>query len=329
MSFVIEVSDLSRVFRMRLQKAGKRRFFARAAYKDVTAVRNLNFSIEAGEKVAFIGPNGAGKSTTLRMLSGLLAPTSGTAQVCGFVPWKQTRALSRHIGLVFGQKTHLWPALSVRDNFDLLARVYDLAPQDYQEQRDKLIEMFALQEFLGQQARTLSLGQRMRSDIAAALLHKPKVLFLDEPTIGLDVTAKALLRDHLRHLEQSFETTLLLTSHDTDDIERICERVIVIDHGEKLLDTPLDALQGQYAKHKTLKLTTEQENPVFLHPHTQVEAQSAHQLCLKVDVSQVSMESVVAQCLQQFQIRDISIENVPLEEIIRTIYEGQASALWH
>lgn len=317
---IIQVQDLTRIFRVRDKAAAKSGWFSKPATKELTAVGNLNFSIKTGEKVAFIGPNGAGKSTTLKMLCGLLAPSTGTASVCGLVPWVATQELAAKIGLVFGQRSHLWPNLTVSDSFALLGKIYDIDDGEAKAQTDKLIEVFGLTKFFGQYARTLSLGQRMRCDIAAALLHQPSVLFLDEPTIGLDVTAKALLRDHLNRLVQEFETTVLLTSHDTDDIEKICDRVILIDHGQKLLDTTLPALHRDYTHYKTLTLATEEACPLFDHPHVVVEEQGDHRLVLKVDVKQVRLESVVAQCLECFKLHDIAIEDLPLEEIIKTIY---------
>jgi ABC-2 type transport system ATP-binding protein len=199
---IISVESLTRKYAVRANGngAGWKNWFKKPESTILTAVKDLSFTIENGAKVAFIGPNGAGKSTTLKMLCGLLRPTQGNAHVCGYIPWEETRALARRIGLVFGQRSHLWPALSVQDSFDLLAKIYDLEPKAYHIQRSKLIKVFDIGELIPQQARTLSLGQRMRCDLVAALLHQPSVLFLDEPTIGLDVTAKALLRDHLNTL---------------------------------------------------------------------------------------------------------------------------------
>ncbi len=325
---VIRVESLSRHFvsRTRTGATGWARWFGKAETTTFSAVRDLSFSIDSGAKVAFIGPNGAGKSTTLKMLCGLLRPTDGTARVCGHVPWDETRALARRIGLVFGQRSHLWPGLPVTDSFDLLARIYDLTPEAYKSQRAKLVATFGLGGFLTQTARTLSLGQRMRCDLAAALLHQPSVLFLDEPTIGLDVTAKALLRDHLNTLARAFDTTILLTSHDTDDIERLCERVILIDHGRKLLDTSLHELRREYTRFKTLSLATEEESPTYDQAGVQVIEQAPHRLVLSVDVGVVPLEQVVAACFARFTLHDIAIEDLPLEEVIKTIYAGQRGA---
>ncbi len=319
-SSIIQIDALSRTFTVREKDPAATGWFSKKKTREIKAVSELCFAIQPGEKVAFIGPNGAGKSTTLRMLSGLLRPTSGAARVCGLVPWEQTRELASEIGLVFGQRSQLWPALSVEDSFDLLAKIYDLDPADYRVQREKLIEVFGLRKLLPQLARTLSLGQRMRCDIAASLLHRPKVLFLDEPTIGLDVTAKALLRDHLNALANELETTILLTSHDTDDIERICRRVILIDLGRKLLDTSLAELQRDYARYKILRLVTEEEAPCLEMSGVAVEEKGEHTLALRVDTAATAVEKVVGLCLERFKLRDIGIEGLPLEDIIRSIY---------
>jgi ABC-2 type transport system ATP-binding protein len=325
---IIAVENLTRQFVTRTKEApnnsGRRHWFQRGTPVSMMAVRNLSFAIESGTKVAFIGPNGAGKSTTLKMLCGLLRPNDGTARVCGFVPWEETRSLARHIGLVFGQRSHLWPALAVQDSFDVLAAIYDLKADSYRTQLDKLVQVFGLGKFLAQPARILSLGQRMRCDLAAALLHQPAVLFLDEPTIGLDVTAKALLRDHLNALAHEFETTILLTSHDTDDIERICERVILIDHGSKLLDTNLPELRRDFTGFKILRLSTIEKNPSYIRHGVSIAEEGPHHLGLKVDVSIVPLEQVVSECLATFKLQDIAIEDLPLEEVIKAIYAKQA-----
>jgi ABC-2 type transport system ATP-binding protein len=317
---IIVAERLGRKFTMHRRATGWRGWLTKGVPQTIEAVTDLSFTIEAGAKVAFIGPNGAGKSTTLRMLCGLLRPTSGTAHVCGLVPWEETRRLARSIGLVFGQRSHLWPSLPVRDSYDLLAKIYDLTPQAYHAQRDRLASVFGLEDLLAQPARTLSLGQRMRCDLGAALLHQPSVLFLDEPTIGLDVNAKAQLRDHLNLLARGFNTTILLTSHDTDDIERICSRVMLIDHGRKLVDTSLLELQRHYNRFKTLRLATAGDPPAYSRDGVTVMEQGPHRLVLTVDTGALALEQVIADCLSRFSVQDIAIEGLPLEEIIKNVY---------
>jgi ABC-2 type transport system ATP-binding protein len=324
---VIEVEHLSRSFTRRRGNPAVpawRRPFARPLVEIHEAVRDLSFGIAAGEKVAFIGPNGAGKSTTLKMLCGILHPTGGLARVAGFVPWQETRALASHLGIVFGQRSQLWQHVPVADSFDLLAAIYSLSPAAYQAQRERLVAMFGIGELLEQPARTLSLGQRMRCDIVASLLHQPEILFLDEPTIGLDVTAKALLRDHLNALAHADNTTIILTSHDTGDIESICSRVVLIDHGAKVLDTGLAELKRDYLGRKTIRLLAEEDRPELDLPGVQVLERTPHGLTLEVDARAQKLDQVIAACLARFQVKDLLIEDLPLEEVIKTIYAEQA-----
>lgn len=273
----IIVEDLKKDFMIR-KPTGRRFMFATYEKAVTTAVKGIGFKIAAGERVAFIGPNGAGKSTTLKMLSGILQPTSGHAMVAGFVPWQARRKLAYEIGLVFGQRSQLWYHLPVRQSFDLLGKIYGLDRQVYADQLIHLQKTFHLAPLLDQQVKSLSLGQRMRCEIAASLLHKPKILFLDGPTIGLDVTTKAELRDHLCTLGETDGTTIILTSHDTADIEKICRRVILINNGEKLIDTSLESMRKQYLRQKRLVFVTEQEHPSLNLP----QALSANRLFLSI-----------------------------------------------
>ena len=323
---IIEVNELSRTFtRQKRDPAvtGWRRLFAPKLTEKHQAVRDLSFTIEGGEKVAFIGPNGAGKSTTLKMLCGILHPTSGSATVTGYVPWLETRKLAYHLGIVFGQRSQLWQQVPVKDSYELLARIYSLELTAYRAQRDRLVEMFHIGALLGQIPTTLSLGQRMRCDIVASLLHKPKILFLDEPTIGLDVTAKALLRDHMNALAQTDGTTIILTSHDTGDIESICERVILIDHGQKVIDGTLANLKRDYLGRKTIRLATAEPAPAFDMPGVETVEQGPHTLLLGVDAKTTPLDKVIAGCLTSFQVTDLSVEDLPLEEVIKTIYANR------
>src|SRR5258708_27102699 len=261
------LDKLAKTFRTRPSPAGGirslARLFHRPRSREVAAVAGVSFSIERGERVAFIGPNGAGKSTTLKMLTGILVPSSGHAEVAGLVPWQARRRLARSIGIVFGQRSQLWPSLPVADSFWLLARIYGLASDGFARRKRRLVECFALAELMDRPASELSLGQRMRCEIAASLLHAPEILFLDEPTIGLDVTAKAALRDHLNALAREDGTTVLLTSHDTGDIEKICERAIVIDHGRLLMDVSLAELRRDFLGRRMVTLTTAEETPLL------------------------------------------------------------------
>ena len=298
--------------------------FARKKAAPFIAVDAIRFGIEAGERVAFIGPNGAGKSTTLKMLTGILYPTSGAARVCGYVPWTERRKLAYDIGIVFGQRSQLWHHVKVQDSFDLLAKIYNVADADYRARLARIAEVLQIGPLLGQPAKSLSLGQRMRCEIAVSLLHRPKILLLDEPTIGLDVTAKALLREHLKHLAETEETTILLTSHDTGDIEEICDRVILINHGRILLDKPLAALRAEFLTKKQVTLVTDDEAPDAAIDGAPVIARAAHSVTLEIDPARTSVDKVVAEALRVLSVRDLTIENAPLESIIRNLYGEHA-----
>ncbi len=321
--FAIEVAHLTRRFVSKRKPdglTGWRKLFARSVEDSFTAVSDLSFTVEKGERVAFIGKNGAGKSTTLKMLCGLLCPSEGSGKVCGIVPWDNPRKLARKIGVVFGQKSHLWQSLPVRDSFELLGKIYDVPTDEYKSRYGKLVELFGLRKFMEQNAATLSLGQRMRCDIAASLLHQPELLFLDEPTIGLDATAKVLLRDHLDLMAREFATTIILTSHDTEDIESICRRAIVMDRGAIMLDATLPELRSRYAASKALRLSTLEESPEFSREGVSVAERMSHGLVLSVDTGIVAVGAVVAECLSKFEVTDIAVESMPLDAILRDLY---------
>jgi ABC-2 type transport system ATP-binding protein len=321
----IVVDRLSKSFISRSASSWRERLMLRATEKEVLAVREISFAIAAGERVAFIGPNGAGKSTTLKMLTGILHPTSGHAEVTGLVPWAARRELAYRLGIVFGQRSQLWYHLAVRASFDLLAKIYAVDEAKYAARVSKLAEVFDIVPLLDRPVSQLSLGQRIRCEVVGALLHEPQVLLLDEPTIGLDVTSKAALRDHLNALSREQGTTVLLTSHDTGDIEKICDRVIVIDQGSVLLDQPLERLKREYLQHRSIVLITEDETPVLDMPQVRATPDGPYRLVVDVDVRTQSIERVVAEILTRLKVRDLVIENPPLEEIIRAIYRRTSS----
>ena len=322
----IEVEGLSKSFRVRSPAANGpaaggslARLFRAQPVVELPAVQDISFAIAPGERVAFIGPNGAGKSTTLKMLTGILRPSAGEAQVAGCVPWRQRRQLARRIGIVFGQRSQLWYTLPVRSSFELLRRIYDIARPAHLARLARLTATFDIGALLDRPVSELSLGQRIRCEIAASLLHGPSLLLLDEPTIGLDVTAKAALRDHLGELSRAEGTTVLLTSHDTGDIETICDRVIVIDRGRLLLDAPLESLRRDFLQRRSMILVTAEEHPRFAMPGVAVTTEP-YRLTLSLDTVLAPVEKVVAAALTQLSLRDIVIENPPLEDVIKAIY---------
>jgi ABC-2 type transport system ATP-binding protein len=317
---VIHVNHLRKEFQAK-QRNPERTFWNRYHSLSIPAVKDISFDILSGERVAFIGPNGAGKSTTLKMLSGIMTPSDGHATVAGFIPWQERKALAHHIGLVFGQRSQLWYHLPVRHSFDLLSKIYGVSRVDYDAQLSILEQAFDLSHLLDKTVKSLSLGQRMRCEIAASLIHKPKILFLDEPTIGLDVTTKVELREHLKQINAQYGTTIILTSHDTDDIEQICDRVILINHGEKLIDAPLQDVHHRYLKTKQLRFVTDNENPHLNLPDVTITHQDTHSITIELDPDRVSLPQTITHIMQHLKVRDMSIHDRDLEDIIRMIYQ--------
>ena len=345
---IIEVEALAKTFRTRERAAGlagSLRSFVVPRYREREAVKRISFSLDPGELLAFIGPNGAGKSTTIKMLTGILYPTAGKARVLGLTPWQQRRRLSFRIASVYGQKSQLWYHLPPQDTFNLLARIYELDAQEYRKRRDFLVEVFDIADYMRTPARKLSLGERMRCELAAALLHKPSVIFLDEPTIGLDVIAKQRIRDLIGQLQSEEGVTVFLTSHDAGDIEQVCRRAIVINHGEIILDASVAKLKRDYLKVKTVDLLLEEpaqallkvdgqsgklrlsvQSPTSIHEElldtegVQVLKAKDHGLKLAIDTSRTSLEPVIAAIMQHCHILDMTISDPPMEEIIARIY---------
>ncbi|MGE5572372.1 MAG: ABC transporter ATP-binding protein [Bacteroidota bacterium] len=329
MERAITVRDLTKTFAVRQREAGLRasvRSIFKPQVSHVRAVRGISFAVNQGETVAFIGPNGAGKSTTIKMLTGILFPTSGEASVLGFTPWRERERLAFHIGSVFGQKSQLWYHLPPLDTFDLLAKVYELNRKEYVARRDYLIETFDIGEFQRTPVRKLSLGQRMRCEIAASLLHRPQLIFLDEPTIGLDVVARQSIRSLMRQVNEEEGTTVFLTSHDVGDIEGLCRRVIVINHGEPILDESTSSLKRSYLKSKVvdLKLASPVGDEDLPLPGVRVLKAKGYGLKLEVDTREQRIEGVVSFILQRFNVVDMNISDPPLEDIIAAIYREVA-----
>ena len=285
----------------------------------------MSFAVSRGERVAIIGPNGAGKSTTLKMLSGVLQPSSGAAEVLGLTPWRQRRALAYGIGVVFGQRSQLWGELPARDAFALLRRIYDQDAESFRRRLGELTERFGLADILDQPVRRLSLGQRMRCEIAASLLHRPKLLFLDEPTIGLDITAKAAIRDFIREQSRAAGLTVLLTSHDTRDIELVCEPVIAINEGRIVVDQPVVELRRRFLGRKVVTIQSAAPSVAVDAPGVTRRASEAHTTILEVDTARVRIEQVITTALAQGGIEDVAIEDPPMEEVVHEIYAAHAS----
>ncbi|KQY64401.1 ABC transporter ATP-binding protein [Nocardioides sp. Root140] len=313
---LIEVRELGRTFTVR-KKAGR----LRRTSHDVEAVRDLSFSIDAGEMVGYIGPNGAGKSTTIKMLTGILVPSSGSISVAGLDPSRRRTELARRIGVVFGQRTTLWWDLPLRDSFDLLQKIYRTDPARHRENLDEFLELLDLHDLLDTPVRQLSLGQRMRGDIVAALLHDPEILYLDEPTIGLDVISKGRLREFLRALNERRGTTLLLTTHDLQDIEALCDRVIVIDHGTAVFDVSLAGLHQRGGSRRTLVVDLVDEAPPIAIDGAEVVRVEGPRQWLAFP-TEASAAPIVAAVAAAYDVADLSLREPDIEDVIRTIYAG-------
>ncbi len=322
---VITVQHLSKKFLLRKNFPGilgALKGLVCSKVTEVAAIQEISFSISRGERVAFIGPNGAGKSTTIKMLTGILHPSSGFIEVLGLVPWEKRSKLGYQIGTVFGQRTQLWYHLPPSDTFDLLSKIYDLEPAFYKNQLDALVEAFDLTPFFHKPVRQLSLGERMRCEIVASLLHNPPILFLDEPTIGLDVNAKLKIRGLLNKLSKDHGTTLFLTSHDTADIEQVCDRVIVLDKGAIVLDSALRELKKTYIKKKILNLTTDEETLPLKLPGLRIMENANYHFVCEVNLADTPIDQVIHEALKLTTLKDVTIEDPSMEEIIRTLYEA-------
>lgn len=315
---LIEVDDLSRTFVVRRRGDGALGRLRRRA-TSVTAVHDLTFTVAAGEMVGYIGPNGAGKSTTIKMLTGILVPTSGRVRVAGLDPQRRRVELASRIGVVFGQRTTLWWDLPLRDSFDLLRKIYRIDPARYRRNLARYVDLLDLGDLLDTPVRQLSLGQRMRGDITAALLHDPQILYLDEPTIGLDVVSKGRLREFLRALNAERGTTLMLTTHDLADIEALCDRVIVIDRGTGVYDGSLAGLHAHGGSTRTLVVDLIDEEPPIEVPGAVVRRVEGPRQWLSFPTD-ASAAPIVAAVAASYAVADLSIAEPDIEDVIRTLY---------
>ena len=329
---LIDVRELSKDFRTFKRREGVwgsiQNLFVRE-YATVKAVDRVSFTVERGEMVGYIGPNGAGKSTSIKMLTGILMPSSGEALVNGFLPYKQRRQYVKSIGVVFGQRTQLWWDIAVVESFKLLRRIYEVSEADFRERMGKFNEILSIQDYLFTPVRKLSLGERMRCDLAAALLHNPPLLFLDEPTIGLDVVAKDQIRKFLRAINREFHTTVLLTTHDLDDIEELCRRIMIVDHGRLLYDGPLDSLKQKLLRTKQIKFAVKdsaQLASVNSFARDGLELEQVDQLTYRIrfDRTKLATADLIRQILNTVEVRDLLIEDEPIEEVVKRIYAGEA-----
>ncbi len=318
---IIELSALTREFSVRRKTDSRRR-----ERQTLTAVDAMTWRVQPGESVGYIGANGAGKSTTIKMLSGILVPTSGSVRTCGLEPVRQRRDLARRMGVVFGQRSQLWWDLPLHESFAILAAIHQLEPAYAKGRTRELVDQLEMGETLDTPVRQLSLGQRMRGEIAAALLHAPQLLILDEPTIGLDVLSKARLREFLIHERAAHGTTLLLTTHDMGDIERLCDRVLVVDHGRLVYDGTLPGLAATAGAQRLLVVDLVEPTADLVDvPHTTLVGSEADGLRqrLAFDAAHTTAAQVLAAVATRAEVRDLSIEEPDIEDVVRRIYQAQ------
>jgi ABC-2 type transport system ATP-binding protein len=330
METVVHVKGLTKRFRTRVKREGLGASVAgllRPQYREVEAVRGIDFAIVKGELLAFIGPNGAGKSTTIKLITGILHPDAGAIDVLGMNPHRQRKALAYRIGTVFGQKSQLWHHLPPADSFHLLGSIYDLSRRDTQKRIDFLTEVFEVGEFMDQPVRKLSLGQRIRCEIAGSLIHDPEILFLDEPSIGLDVVVKQRIRDLIKRINEERRVTIFLTSHDAGDIEKICRRAMVINHGTIVWDGTVKEMKYSLLNKRVLAVKMDGPAEISLEG-VQVLKQKDYSMKLEVDLAVQNTEAVITELMRQSSIQDITISSTPMEEVISHIYgtTGRAPA---
>ena len=319
----IAVEGLRKVFVARV--GGGWGGLLRRRTREVEAVAGVSFVVEPGELVAFLGPNGAGKSTTIKMLTGILHPSGGEASVLGLVPWRERRQLAYRIAAVFGQRSQLWYHLPPADTFDLLAHIYELDRATYRARADRLIERFEIGPYLQTPVRRLSLGERMRCEIAAALLHGPEAIFLDEPTIGLDVIARQRIRELVREMNREEGSTVFLTSHDAGDVEQVCRRAIVVNHGRIVCDAPIAQLKREFLRTRVVRLTFAEPTVVEAVEGASVRQDDPHRATLEVDLDRAPIEAVIGRVVGRYPVEDIAVGEPPMEEVIAAIYQRQAA----
>lgn len=323
---IINVQDLSKDFKVHHNHKGYLGAFRNLfdhSYDLVHAVDKVTFDVKPGELVGYIGPNGAGKSTTLKMLAGLLVPTSGSLEVNGYLPWKQRKDYVREIGVVFGQRTTLWWDLPLTDSIELLQRIYEIPEDVFQANFKHFREILELDPFLNTPVRSLSLGQRMRADLCAAFLHNPSLVFLDEPTIGLDVVAKQRIRDFIQYINQEKGTTILLTTHDISDVQKLCERVLIIDHGKILFDGKLAKLLADFGGKRFLSVEFAEHYPDIHLQDADVVKIDGNQVVFSFERKAISASKLINRLSANYRISDLEVQNQPIEDTIRQIYEGQ------
>lgn len=288
----------------------------------VRAVDDISFEVRRGEKVAFIGPNGAGKSTTIKLMTGIFQPTAGKVDILGLDPFRERKQVAYKIGTVFGQRSQLWYHLPAYYSFKLLATIYDIDKKSFEERLEHLTHLFQLERFISRPVKELSLGERMRCELVSSLLHNPEILFLDEPTIGLDIISKGAIREFVQQRAEMHETTIFLTSHDVADIERVCDRIILINNGKIVVDEPVKTMKKRYFNHKHLRVKADEPLPWHKHAGMQLMEEKKGSYLFRIDLNQITPQEAIQYIAEHYRFTDITIEDPPLEEIIKGIYQS-------
>jgi len=308
---VIRVENLCKTFR-----SGRK--------NEVKALDHVHFTIDNGEFVGFIGPNGAGKSTTIKILTGILVPDSGICEVLSLVPWKNRIQNAKQFGVVFGQKTQLWWDLPLQDSFTILKEIYSIPASQYQSQLKTLIRILHLENLLDRPVRQLSLGERMKSDLAASLLHQPSILFLDEPTIGLDIPTKLAMRQFLKEINREFQTTILLATHDMNDIEELCPRILFIHHGIILKDSTLQQVRKELLDEKRISFEIDPSSPFQPIPGTALISRTENRIELSFHPEHITIQDLIEKITHQVSVDNLVIESPSIEEIVMKLYQSAA-----
>ena len=320
MSKVLSFNNISKNFKVSIKGKGFIGFFKRKN-KIIEALKNVSFEIEQGDIVGYIGPNGAGKSTTIKIMSGILTPTSGECSIMGYVPWKDRKKYVQNIGVVFGQRSQLWWDVPVKDSFELLKEIYKIPKDEYDETVKILTEKLNLTELLDRPLRQLSLGQKMKCELAGSLLHKPKILFLDEPTIGLDAITKLAVRDFIKEINKLWGTTVLLTTHDMSDIEALTNKIILIGRGEILYQGSFDAIKNKYDNVKSIKLTFKDEVKDFNIENYDVISHEKNVVVIRNKEDNAFNISTLLEQTKQYDLVDFSVSNLTVDEILARLYK--------
>ena len=324
MDNAIIVNNLKKTYKTSTREPGfinavKALFKRTYEYKD--ALKGISFTVKKGEIVGFIGPNGAGKSTTIKALSGVLYPTSGTVNVLGYTPWKDRVKYVKHVGVVFGQKPQLHWDLPAMDTYYLNKDIYEIPEQEFTERLHHMIKLLDLAEVAKKPVRDLSLGERMKCKLVASLLHNPDLVFLDEPSIGLDVIAKNVMRDFILETNKQHQTTFIITTHDMQEIERLCDRVIIINHGEIVYDGPLQDIKKKFQTFKAVEVKLETEQNDFSHKGCKVLEKRPYELKIEIDTKQTTIKAVIDQLIKNYDVADINVADPPIEDIIELIFK--------